>query len=246
MLNGVILENPEEAAEFPQEESVINSENVETVNGSTYENEMLTVNGEEGGLDITVPENENVEDYYVDFLLRQKPGVGFFRMNVNEFETTRKARDSLYRTDENDLTIRVENPEDNVIEIRMPEGEYHLEDLSVYGETYEQLNEADAWAEENARDVDVNGNEVDAVIENDTGDAYAVMPIPYEKGWRAKVNGEGVPIEKANGAFTAVPLEEGENNLSLTYYPPYFWWMTAVSVVSLILAALWGIRKRRR
>ena len=245
MLNGVILENPDAAADFPQEESVITRENVEAVNG-TYENEMLTVTGEEGGLNIIVPENEDVEEYYVDFLLRQEPGVGFFRMNVNEFETSRKARDSLYRTDENDLTIRVENPEDNVIEIRMPEGEYHLEDLAVYGETYEQLNEASAQAEDITRKVEVDGNEVDAVIENDAGDTYAVMPIPYEKGWRAKVNGERVPVEKANGAFTAVPLEEGENNLSLTYYPPYFWWMTAVSVVSLILAVLWGVKRRRK
>ena len=74
-----------------------------------------------------------------------------------------------------------------------------------------------------------------------------VTSIPYDKGWKLKVDGRSKEIQELiGGSFIGVPLSEGEHQISLKFRPPGLLAGIAVTIVAiLILIATQLIRKRR-
>jgi uncharacterized membrane protein YfhO len=61
------------------------------------------------------------------------------------------------------------------------------------------------------------------------------VSVPYYEGWSATVNGRPVQIEKANIAFIGIPIDAGENEITLRYFPPWFKLGLIVSAFSLLI-----------
>ncbi|WP_022748922.1 YfhO family protein [Lachnobacterium bovis] len=65
-----------------------------------------------------------------------------------------------------------------------------------------------------------------------------VFSIPYQKGWKCKVNGQEKKIESFKDTFIKIPLNKGENDINLEYETPYFKlgaFFTFASIISAIL-----------
>lgn len=270
MLTGVVLDG-HSSKEVPDLEA--REFELDTVK-SSYEDGILQVTGKTGGLDLHLDGKIGADsDLYISFHLERQEPVGGFRLQVNNYRTSRKSSESIYRTFADDLTIRV--PGENVVRLRVPEGVYELSELAVYEETYGVLREEvekaagqvgatnrseateaaeisqvkttaesteTGWSEEN---VNWQGSKLTAEFWNEENDAYLIMPVPYETGWRAKVNGKAVDVLKANYAFIAVPAESGKNVVKLTYRPPYFILSLAISLAALLVAGVYVGRQRR-
>lgn len=239
MLTGVILEDPENVSPLPPALPELPFE-VQTEQAH-FKQEILTVTGESGGLDLLLnttlpPEN----DLYFSFhLIKQSPD-GLFPLTVNAYETSRKSNQSVYKTFVDDLTIRI--PADDTIRIRVPNGQYELTELAVYQENYQVLA-AEAAENPGSYGIDWRGSTLEAEYLNDADASFLVMPIPYGIGWQAKVNDEKVDVQKANYAFLAVPAVPGNNRVELIYRPPYFYRSLALSIAFSLLSILY-LRKR--
>lgn len=74
-----------------------------------------------------------------------------------------------------------------------------------------------------------------------------ILSVPYEKGWRVRVNGEVVEPERFGGTFMAFDLEPGEYELSMSYTPYGARAGIVVSVVSILLfgIVIWKRRTRK-
>ncbi|OMP67869.1 YfhO family protein [Domibacillus epiphyticus] len=217
MLDGIIL-NKGSSQQPAKEKNHISSTAIETV-GATYENNRLTVTEKTGGIDLLPAQTLlNTEDLYVHLSIKNREGKGF-SLKVNDYRTTRKHGASIYKTGVNDLVIRV--PKSEKISIRVPEGMYELKGLALYEEDYRELRMAVQQAE-NTSSFEWKRNKLAIDFNNQSGEKYMVLPVPYEKGWELKINGEKKQIEKANYAFTGFALEKGGNHIVLSYYPPYF------------------------
>ena len=74
---------------------------------------------------------------------------------------------------------------------------------------------------------------------------YLFLPISYDKGWKANIDGNRQEIEAVAGAFLGVPIPEGTHNITLTYTPEGFTMGIVISVVSLLFTVIiCGIEKR--
>jgi uncharacterized membrane protein YfhO len=62
--------------------------------------------------------------------------------------------------------------------------------------------------------------------------------IPYDKGWKVKVNGKPVEPVNINIAFMGIPLEKGFHNIELKFIPPFFYTGIIISIISLVLLSL--------
>ncbi len=51
-------------------------------------------------------------------------------------------------------------------------------------------------------------------------DELVVFSVPYDKGWRAEVNGSPAEVEKVNGGFVAVRVPAGKGKISFAYETP--------------------------
>lgn len=62
---------------------------------------------------------------------------------------------------------------------------------------------------------------------------FLVLADSHYPGWKATVNGEPLPIHRANYMFRAVRIKEGESTVRFSYEPASFKWGLRISLISL-------------
>ena len=81
-------------------------------------------------------------------------------------------------------------------------------------------------------------------------DRMLCIAIPYQKGWKAWVNGKETKIVKANGMYMAIPLKAGGNGIILHYTIPGLKEGVMVSGITILSLGVFGIvqiyQKKRR
>ncbi len=75
--------------------------------------------------------------------------------------------------------------------------------------------------------------------------AWLVISDVWYPGWRARVDGNPVTLLRADYLFRAVRVPAGEHRIVLEYRPLSFWAGAGVSLISLIVAILVFVRRRR-
>ncbi|MFG6114895.1 YfhO family protein [Halobacillus sp. MO56] len=247
MVKGLVVEGAATTSEqIPDNDNLIDQTTIESVGGS-YSDGRLVINEKEGGLDISLPQTvleSEAEDVYVSFyLFNNVEEAPLFALKVNDFWTTRKSRESFYKTNVNDITIRV--PKEEKISIRMREGDYTLKDLEVYTADYQALEQASKREQTNQQpDVTLDGNRISIDGLQATKEGYLAIPVPYEKGWQVKVDGEKRDVEKVNYAMLGTAIHPGDETVEFTYMPPYFKMTLIIAIISLLIAGLWVRRKK--
>lgn len=77
---------------------------------------------------------------------------------------------------------------------------------------------------------------------NAATEGYLVLSDAYYPGWNAVVNGESVPIYRADVMFRAVQLPAGESPVTFTYEPAWMPWVMIVGIfawLGVLAVALW-------
>ena len=67
-------------------------------------------------------------------------------------------------------------------------------------------------------DVQVDGRHFSAQTQAGEGE-FLHVAIPYDRGFTARVNGKAVAVSQVNDGFLAIPLEEGENTIEISFLP---------------------------
>ena len=74
-------------------------------------------------------------------------------------------------------------------------------------------------------------------------DGMLFFGIPYDKGWRVRVNGKSVEPEKINIGFMGIQLKKGFHSIELKYVPPYLYAGIIISIISLIFTCFLYYKK---
>ncbi|WP_139994434.1 YfhO family protein [Kurthia sp. Dielmo] len=184
----------------------------------------------EGEILIQLPKIEKIETLYVQMTLSPIKRYKKFTLKINDYETSRRSNYAKYKTGFNDLTFAI--PASDLVKIKLPSGKYHLTNLRIYGEDYKTLDAA----YKAAKKADFTWDNADASgTVTAKKDDLLVTPIPYEPGWHITLNNEKVDAKKINYAFIGIPLQQGQNQITMHYAPPYWSIVWPISVVSLIL-----------
>lgn len=242
LVQGVILSKEDKPSPIP--EVVVYQDHKQLQpRDATWDGETLTVHRKNGGLTLSLAQAATAEDVYVSFTVERLDQDKGFTIEANEMKTTRKKPTSIYRTGVKDVTLRVKAAP--TIDFRLPKGVYTFKDVSWTVEDYAILKEAYAQEHTQMEKVEWNGSHVQIEIDPVKEDTYAVLPIPYERGWQARVEGEKVDIVQANYAFMAVPLRSGQHQITLTYRPPFFIPALVTSLLSLLVFIVYLFKARR-
>lgn len=92
----------------------------------------------------------------------------------------------------------------------------------------------------------VDGNEISGKLTADK-DGHVFVSVPYNKGFKCKVNGKEVKLENIFGGFIGVPVTEGENDIVISYTSSMFMPSMLITgiAVTLIIIAVIIFRKRK-
>ena len=117
--------------------------------------------------------------------------------------------------------------------------EYAVMDQEVFDRGYEILSESGMY------DVTYTDTSINGKI-NASEDTLLYTSIPYEKGWRAYVDGEQVEVDTYADAFVSIDLPAGEHTVSFEYTPDGFTVGVVVSVMGIATCVLSGIFYHRK
>jgi hypothetical protein len=118
--------------------------------------------------------------------------------------------------------------------------------VAVTEEPVEGLSESGAGGGE-AEIVDYEPERV-VIRASSQGPGLLVLSDNWYPGWKAKVDGEPVDVERVDYLLRGVPLAGGSHTVELTYEPLSWrvgWIVTLLALVGLAAAVVVGLRRRR-
>ena len=73
---------------------------------------------------------------------------------------------------------------------------------------------------------------------------WLVLHEQWARGWRARVNGDDVPVLRADHAYRAVPIPSGDVTVEFEYAPRSLEWGAALALVALLGVLAWELLNR--
>ena len=70
---------------------------------------------------------------------------------------------------------------------------------------------------------------------NSNSDSLLIYQIPYDKGWKAYINGQKTDFINVNNGFIAIKINKGDNIVEFKYFPPGLKLGIIISTISLII-----------
>lgn len=112
----------------------------------------------------------------------------------------------------------------------------HTSDLTQI-QSYIGSNNNLTWYTINHYDNHLDGN----FVTQDKG--FMVLTLPYDKGWKIRINGNNVESFQVNGGFIGIPVMAGENTLEMDFVPTGFKEGAILTVAGILLFILVIIRQ---
>ena len=91
----------------------------------------------------------------------------------------------------------------------------------------------------------IEGNHITGSVRSDA-QRIMVFSVPFSTGWSAEMDGEKVPLLRANTGYTGIRIPEGEHRISLTYRTPGGKTGALTALAAWLVFAGLLIRQRRR
>lgn len=85
-----------------------------------------------------------------------------------------------------------------------------------------------------------NSGKIEGTVDTE-GDGWLFMPIPFEKGWKAYVDGKETKVWQGNIGFSAIFLDAGKHKIMFRYSTPMLKEGIAGSFLGLLLLIVWCI-----
>lgn len=178
-----------------------------------------------GNYGIRIPENKQV---YLCLDTR----VAKITLNTPEYSKNFSTyTDHLYVinrsivSEEADVTVELKDTQTQV------EAEVYTCSNKAYQEVIDQL------AAHQMTDVAAEGNRVSGQVQAEE-DGILLLTIPYDTGWKIKVDGKETEAKVIGGALTGISLEAGTHQIEMKYTPAGLWAGSAISLICALLYLL--------
>lgn len=145
----------------------------------------------------------------------------------------------------NGFSQKIYENQDNLVALKIPsntravrlvfaQASFRIFDMEIASKHIDYTSDGIAFENPNFGSV-VSGN-----VRTDM-DCLLYMPIPYEEGWKAFVDGIETKILQANYGFSAIELKQGIHNVEFRYFVPGLTLGALFSGISLITVVILGI-----
>jgi uncharacterized membrane protein YfhO len=110
----------------------------------------------------------------------------------------------------------------------------NLKDIPEIGLVKEYINDIGLLGRDSLHISKFGQNYIKGEINTDKN-KILFFSIPYDRGWKVKVDGNNVNPMMINIGFIGVPVEKGSHQIELSYTPLYFYIGAAISLIAVII-----------
>jgi uncharacterized membrane protein YfhO len=110
----------------------------------------------------------------------------------------------------------------------------------------ESLSRLSAQIRERAKsvsDLEIRGGKISCRVDAREGQKL-LLSVPASTGWTARVNGQKTETEAFEGSLMEIPLEPGENYITMQYRVPGLTAGILLTLAGLGILALWSMNKQ--
>lgn len=225
LTKGVVLENPEESmlllAQSAVEGAVTDLDCEIEYKNTERENNLLRT-GEKAELvvhvkdDLSRYDREEGELYLYMEGIEVEPTKASGGIQIADKTLSIHNAADVYTTGQRDQLVKIEEVGQDIVLELADNTMYQLDQVSVY---WYDLTAAKESLKERKRHALTDLKYTDNCLEGDIDAAggYLLLSIPYDKAWKAYIDQEEVPTERANVGFMAVKLSEGKHHVRMVY-----------------------------
>ncbi|HFI0054791.1 TPA: YfhO family protein [Streptococcus suis] len=138
-------------------------------------------------------------------------------------------------SEEQVVQVDIHFPENNQVSFDKPQ--FYRIDLLAFQEAVTVLKEKQVVTK-------AEGNKVTVDFETEN-EASLLFTLPYDKGWKATIDGKPVKIHRAQKGFMKIDVKPGQAQAILTFTPQGFYLGFIISICALILFTSYQIFKHR-
>lgn len=113
-------------------------------------------------------------------------------------------------------------------------GEYSLEDIQIYQNNMEMLEDQTNTCGNDVSDVTFTTNKISCNVDLEKARIVNIS-VPYSKGWSMYVDGEEVEIFKVNNLSMGAEVQEGEHHIVLIYQTPFLKLSVILTIIGWII-----------
>ncbi|MBQ1813067.1 MAG: YfhO family protein [Bacilli bacterium] len=139
-------------------------------------------------------------------------------MKINNVENILTCIKWPYPNENNIFNYAISDKEINDLNIELTKGIYTIDEVNTYILDYENVKNIKNNITE-FNNISINNNVIKGNI-NIKDYSYIVTSIPYDKGFKIKVNNNYVDYEIVNKGFIGLPLEKGHYDIEISYESP--------------------------
>lgn len=199
------------------------------VSGITIKDNKFIVTSRDNAIELKVTNNANSELYVeldgVENEVRfNKTIIEYSSDDENWIETIYNLGENFYIDNPDQLLYMGydDSSTERTIKLKFKSpGTYNYKSLNIYSLSMEDMiSDVSKLANKGLNNIEITTNTIKGDI-NLSNDSILFISIPYNKGFKAYVNGKETPIYNANIAYMGISLKEGYNKVELKYETPY-------------------------
>jgi uncharacterized membrane protein YfhO len=134
----------------------------------------------------------------------------------------------------------------DTINLKFSRGHYEISNLNTYVVSKDDIsnlqNDIDKFIIDSAY---TKGDEIVGDIDV-TNDGYFILSVPYDDGFKIKVDGETIDYELVNTSFIGFPIKKGYHHIEITYIAPGLNTGKILSIIGLVMFVSVTIYESRR
>ncbi|MDO5424159.1 MAG: YfhO family protein [Eubacteriales bacterium] len=139
-----------------------------------------------------------------------------------------------------------EKGEEVTVKIILEDSSVNITDVWFYEQDMDVFQEYYAALEEVFQIEEYSDSRFYGKVSNKTGRDYLLFTIPYEKGWKAYVDGVETETSMAAETFLALKIPEGEHEIEIKYVTEGLEFGILVSGIALLILVGWGFIRQKR
>ena len=237
ILNNVVV-NEKTNNEFSTniKETFIRQSDIKYMDPSIVNNgNNITVKKNNSRMLIDVPDDARNKIIFVSFELEpQSCRAGDLGITINGNLNKLTCKEWKYYNGNTTFNYVISGDTSNKVDVSFFKGIYNIKNLKIYYMDYNDIkNVKDKVTEVNISDK-TKGDKIYVSVETEK-DGYFVTTLPYDRGFKIKVDGKKVDYEKVNTAYVGFKLEKGKHNIVIEYKAPFKTLGLVMSLIGILI-----------
>lgn len=212
---------------------VINSKDIKIKNNKDYIE--LKASSDSSNLSIAIDKDLKNKILIIEFSILERSNCrnGDLSITIDAIKNNLTCKEWLYKNNNKVFHYVISNKDKKDFKIKFNPGIYKINNINTYLIDYEDIKNISSDVIKFNLNSKSNNDKITGNI-NMPSNGYFVTSIPYDKGFKVKVDNQDIETEIVNKAFLGFKLQKGAHNIEITYRAPYQKESLILTVIGLI------------